>query len=387
MTRSPRAFALVGAAALAALVVAGCGTTSSSSSNNTTISGKALAIVISAPHDYQSNAVYSDIVDAEQLAFATHKSQVTKYKLADVVLHQNPLSDNARESIEAADVIAYLGEIQPGTSDQTVGITNALGMLQVSPTDTALELGQSTPAVSGAPKFYFQQWSSFGRTFARLVPTSAQEAQVQADEIKSLGASSLYIAQDRSDYGGALADALRTAAHKLGIPLTNTENSAGAVFYAGTSPAAAVSFYNRAATLNSNAKLFGSSVLDTPQFSSALSSTAAGRIYVTTPGFMPKSLPPEAKQFDTAFKKVYKHEPTGQAIFGFEAMSAVIADLAKLGNNANSRADVVKAFLKSDYSDSVLGSYSINASGNTSLDAFVWNKVKGGTLVPFKAAS
>ena len=41
--------------------------------------------------------------------------------------------------------IAYLGEVDPGLSSQSLGITNAQDLLQVSPTDTdlvqALSLG------------------------------------------------------------------------------------------------------------------------------------------------------------------------------------------------------------------------------------------------------
>ena len=46
----------------------------------------------------------------------------------------------ARLAIIDSSTIAYLGEIAPGAPTQTVGITNALDVLQVSPTDNALEL-------------------------------------------------------------------------------------------------------------------------------------------------------------------------------------------------------------------------------------------------------
>ncbi len=73
------------------------------------------------------------------------------------------LSDNARAAIIDSSSIAYLGEVAPGTSDQTVGITNALALLQVSPTDNALELSAHTPAVSGSPHSYYEQWGTYGQ--------------------------------------------------------------------------------------------------------------------------------------------------------------------------------------------------------------------------------
>ena len=67
------------------------------------------------------------------------------------VLHGAKPSDNARTAIQDSTAIAYLGEILPGASADSLGIVNDQDILQVSPTDTAVELTQSTPAVPGAP--------------------------------------------------------------------------------------------------------------------------------------------------------------------------------------------------------------------------------------------
>ena len=61
------------------------------------------------------------------------------------------LSDNARQAIGDSSSIAYLGELTPGASADTIGITNAEDLLQVSPTDTAVELTQVSPAVPNSP--------------------------------------------------------------------------------------------------------------------------------------------------------------------------------------------------------------------------------------------
>ncbi len=72
-----------------------------------------------------------------------------------VVLHRSA-SDNARSAIEDSSAIAYIGEPEPGLSANSIGITNAQDLLQVSPTDTAPELTRSTPAVKGAPRSYYE---------------------------------------------------------------------------------------------------------------------------------------------------------------------------------------------------------------------------------------
>ncbi len=296
------------------------------------------------------------------------------------------ISQNARDAIQDPTAIAYLGEIAPGSSDQTVGITNALDLLEVSPTDTALELSQSTPAVTGAPQTYFESWSTYGRTFARVVPSAADEAKAQVAEMKALGVTRLLVANDGSDYGKAIADAVRSDAQAAGLTLEpSVDEEVNGYFYGAESPAAAAKFFNHIASMAPTAKLFGPSSLDSAAFTSAISSSVHN-LYVSIPGFMPKDLPAEGKSFVTAFKANYHHAPNTEAIFGYAAMSAVLGVLQRAGSGANSRNTVIKDFLAQRKVPSVLGTYSIDTAGDTSLDAFVFARMRSGKLVPFAAA-
>ena len=387
MLHRSRALALTGAACVAAaLAVAGCGNTSSgSSSNSTTITGNTLNIYISEPPQFKSDPAAVDVIDAEKLAYSVNRGEVKDFKLGVYTVPGQQVSDNARSAIENDDTIAYLGEIDPGTSDQSVGITNAQDILQVSPTDTAVELGPGSPVIVGSPQSYFESWGTYGRTFARLVPTSAQEAVAQVDEMKSLGVSTLYVGDDGSDYGRVIAAAVRKDAKTAGITVQTSLSGADGVFYGVQSPSAAAKFFSGVAATDAKAKLFGPSSLNNGLFTEAVPNLH--NLYVTIPGFMPSQLNADGKTFDKAFATAYGHEPNVEAIFGYEAMSALLAVLKKAGENANNRTDVIKDFLKLSQSQSVLGSYSIDSSGNTSLDAFVIAKLSDGTLVPFKAAS
>jgi ABC-type branched-subunit amino acid transport system substrate-binding protein len=385
----PRALAGSGVACIAALAIAGCsaaGSSSSSKSSSTTVSGNTLTIYLSEPSDLSSDSAAQDIVHAEQMAYSAHHSEVSDFKLDLQTVRAKKFTDNARAAIIDPTTIAYLGEIAPGTSDDTVGITNALDVLQVSPTDNALELSQNTPAVSGGYKDYFEEWSTYGRTFARVAPSGAAEATAQVAEMKALGVSRLYVGNDGSDYGKALADAVSSDAKGAGLTI---ESSAGEAvngsFYGARSPAAAAKFFNHTASMAPDAKLFGPSSLNTSAFSSAVSGSVHN-LYVSIPGYLPKDLPAEGKSWVTAFKTAYGHAPNVEAIFGFEAMSALLNVLKAEGNKANNRGDVVSAFLTQHNVQSVLGTYSIDKSGNTSLNAFVFARLRGGQLVPFAAA-
>lgn len=380
-----RAFALTGAACVvAALAVAGCGANGSSSSSDIVVSGSTLHIYMSEPPGISGDPVARDIIDAEELAFLKH-TEVKDYTLDLIPLTEAKPSDNARTAIQDTDAIAYLGELGPGISDQTVGITNAVDLLQISPTDTALELSDVTSAVKGSPQNYFESWSVYGRTFARLVPTSGQEATVQAAEMKSLGVTSVYVGHDGSDYGRAMALAVAAAAKAAGLQVSSSMSGAAGIFYASDDPGEAAKFFNNAASSDPNAKLFGPSSLNDGRFTSALSSSVKN-LYVTVPGFLPRDLGAGGKRFISAFESSYHHKPNIEAIFGYEAMAQLLSVLEQAGTSADDRNTVTKDFLKSSESSSVLGSYKINDAGNTSLDAWVIARPEHGTLVAVKRA-
>ena len=358
--------------------VAGC-TSGGAASSTVTATGKTLTIYVSDAPTSQP-AVAADVFHAEQLAYQQSSKSAGGLSLQMKVVN-GKISDQARTAIQDQSAIAYLGEVVPHSSYSSFGITNAVALLQVSPTDTALELTQSTPAVPDAPKSYYQSFSTYGQTFARVVPTTGREASAQVQEMQSLGVSKLYVADDGGPYGAAIAYALKHAASGK-ITITSSQTGADGVFYGSNSPASAEQFFQRAAAANPSAKLFGPSALSDPTFASALS-PAVRSLYISSPGFRTQDLPLGGTKFVSQFTAAYGHAPDPQAIFGYEAMSAVLAVLQEAGAKANDRSTVVHDFLSIKNRQSVLGTYSINSTGDTNVAPFVFSRLQSGKLVPF----
>lgn len=374
--------------ALLPLALAGCTASGSSGGGGSTVTvtGRQLTIYLSTPSG--SDRVAQDILDAEQLAFSLKSGEVTAYKLSLRRVSGGKLSDNARTAIQDTSAIAYLGEAAPGASANSIGITNAQDLLQVSPTDTAAALTQTTPAVSGAPSVYYESLKTYGRTFARVVGTTATEARVAALQLHRLGVKSMYLADDGSDYGRALAAELQ-AQRSTGLTFTTgaasatgfAASGADALFYATGSPSAARSLFEAVASAHPRAKLFGPSALADPAFAASLGS-AARNVYVSAPGLEARNLPAAGQRFVNAFRAAYHRAPVTQAAFGFEAMAAVIDVIRQSGGSANKRGTVVHGFFGLHNRASVLGTYSINVNGDTSLTPFVIEHVSRGRLVP-----
>jgi branched-chain amino acid transport system substrate-binding protein len=367
--------------AVTTMGVSQCGTTGTST---VTVSGTTLTIYASVPSS-DTGTQAQDLIDAEQLAFEQSGSGFNKFTLRFTRLGETP-SDNARTAIQDTDAIAYIGEPEPGASADSMGITEDQDLLQVSPTDTAIALTQSTPAVSGAPKSYYEAYSTYKRTFARVVPSGAAEARAQVEEMRALGVTQLYVADDGSDYGDAIAYAVRQDASSAGLSVATLPSGNGSLpsinaptdgVFVGASPSGAGLADHYFGGVGGRVKLFAPSAL-------ASASLPAGT-YVSEPGFLPKDLPASATtQFVKPFEAAYGHAPSTEAIFGYEAMSAVLAVLHEAGSAANNRSTVVHDFFSITNRSSVLGTYSIDSDGDISIAPFVFSRPHAGGLVPFK---
>jgi branched-chain amino acid transport system substrate-binding protein len=354
---------------------AGC---TSRSNTTASVSGKALSVYSSVPR----TSLGTDLYEAEQLALGS--GQVGGFTVALKRLPESSTKDitnNARAAIKDTHTIAYLGETVPGsTEDGSVEITNEAGILQVSPTDNALELTQSTPVVPGAPSTFYPDLKTFSYTFARVVPRAAVEAKAQVDEMRALGVKKLWIEDDGSHYGKAIARAVHDAVGGRSITVvgtgpTSSAGGADALFLGAKDPTAAAATLN---TLPSNLKLFVPSALYDPAFATALTPTA----YVSVPGALHST-------FDAQFKATYHRPPAIQAIFGYMAMSALLADLRQQGSSANKLSSVINGFRSLSNQQSALGVYSIKngeiefASGKA---PFAWVTAKAHNFHPYKSA-
>jgi ABC-type branched-subunit amino acid transport system substrate-binding protein len=324
------------------------------------------------------------VVRAERLAFSQRRSEVSAFQVTLAPpLTAAKISANARAAIEDSHSIAYLGELVPGTSSDSIGITNAQDLLQVSPTDTAAALTRKAAAVAGSPSRYYESFGTYGQTFARVVPSTQREAVALLGEMRGLGVKALQVQSDGSDYGRTLSSEITAAESGQSIAAASSASSADAVLYAGSSRAQALSALNAAAAANPRVKLFVASALADPAFVLGLDSAAQRRLYASTPGLAAPGV--AAARFVAEFRSAYRHSPAPQAIFGYCAMQIVLDALRTAGAKANDRSTVVGNVAAHTFADTVLGSVSIDRYGDSSFAGFVIEHVKAGKLVTVKA--
>ena len=126
-------------------------------------------------------------------------------------------SANARKAAQDDNAIAYIGEFNSGASAISIPITNEAGILQVSPSNTALGLTKGgAGAEPGEPDKYYP---SGERNYGRVVPIDTIQGAAQAKYMKEEGVTSVYILDDAEVYGKGVAKNTQTAAEELGIKI------------------------------------------------------------------------------------------------------------------------------------------------------------------------
>jgi branched-chain amino acid transport system substrate-binding protein len=366
-----------------ALALSGCSSTQSKSNSAVTVTGSTLDVVVAEPPGALDSAS-TDVIDAEHLALdkLAPGGKVGPFIVQLKTFHGNEVSATARSAVQDKKAVAYIGEVAPGTSGVSLQITNQVGLLQLSPTDTAVYLTQATAGVHDSPGHYYPASGTFHRTFARVVPTTAQEAKALAADMHALHVSKLYVAPgDGTAYGTSVGDEVREDAQAAGVTPVSGPGGADGIFYGGVDGPAAAQALDRLAAANPSAKLFAPSALYDDTLVAKLSPAAQKNLYVSAPGLPVAGQDTLAKTFASDFQSAYGHAPQPQAVYGYETMSALLAVLKQLGANANSRAQVVAAFRGLKDHPSALGTYSL-ANGDTNLASFVIAHPAGGRLVP-----
>jgi branched-chain amino acid transport system substrate-binding protein len=380
----------------------GSGTTSSASSSG----GSSLTIYSSLPLQGDSRPQSVSVNNGETLALEKAGSKAGKYtinfkKLDDATAaagkwDPGATSGDARKAAQDKSTIAYLGEFNSGATAISLPILNEAGILQVSPSNTAVGLTRSQGADKGEPDKYYP---SGKRTYGRVVPADHIQAAAQVTYQKDNGCTKLFILNDKEVYGKGIADQVVPLAKAQGIAVLGNQGidpkaanyralagtikgkGADCIFFGGITQNNAVQLWKDLNAAMPTAKLFGPDGVAESAFSTKIGSKAEKQTFITNPTLDPKLYPASGQEFFKDYKAKYGADPEPYAIYGYEAMSVVLQAIQNAGDKGNDRQAVIDAFYKIKDRDSVLGKYSIDENGDTTLSDYGGNKIVGGKLV------
>ena len=388
-----------------ALGVAACGGGGSGGGGGGSTGSTNLTIYSSLPLQGDSRPQSQSVVNGEKMALQEAHSRVGKFKIKYVSLDDataaagkwdpGATSANARKAAQDPSTIVYLGEFNSGATAISLPVLNEAGILQISPANTAVGLTRSEGADRGEPDKYYP---SGKRTYGRVVPNDRIQAAAQVSYQKDEGCKQLYILNDKEVYGKGLADQVQSVASAQGLKVLGNDGidtkaanfrtlaqkvkSSGAdcMFFGGITQNKGVQLWKDMYAANPDMKMFGPDGVAESAFSTKIGA-AEKNTYITNPTLDPKLYPPAAQDFFNTYKQKYGQDPEPYAIYGYEAMKDALLAIQNAGDKGNDRQAVIDAFFNIKYRDSVLGRYSIDEFGDTTLTDYGADRVKNGKLV------
>ncbi len=379
---------------LTSVVAAGCG--SSHDQPQGRIAGHTLSVYVGVPLDGASAKIGASIANAASMALAAVHARIGRYQIVLKRFDETTptrggwdpgqTSDNVRDLVADPTAIGYLGDVDSGASAITIPVLNRAGIAQVSPTATAVGLTTGGPgAAPGEPDKYYPTGI---RTFGRVAPSDAAEAAVQVSLQREAGCKHTYVVDDGEFDGEDMATSFELAARAGGLQVVGTEqydpratdyrglaasiaNAHGdCVLIAAIADSNAVALTSQLAAALPTARLFGTAGLAVSAYARGLPAALDRRIEITSPGLGMSAYPRPGRAMLAAYGRRYG-QPEPAAILGYEAMGLLLSAISRAtddGRAGAERSKVVRALFSTRGRRGVLGTYSIESSGDTTLN-------------------
>jgi branched-chain amino acid transport system substrate-binding protein len=379
------------------------------------VSGNTLTIFSSLPLQGASQQQSQAVINGERLALdkLAPGGKLGKFKIKYVSLDdstaQNPgtadegqTAQNARKAVSDKTTIFYLGEYNSGGSKVSIPILNKGGIPQISPANTAV--GLTTNEQGAAPGEPAKYYPTGKRTYARIVPRDTIQGAAVAATMKADGCKAVTIWNDGSVYGAGVANNTAGSSKKAGIKVEDQQRTdktapnyralasgikSDCFFWGGVTAENGVQVYKDAANACPKCKLYGPDGVTDPTFvdpkQGGIPASVGARIKITVATLGIKDLPRAsqggARSVLNSFKtKYHTANVPPYGIYGYETMALALDTLKKAGSDANDRSKVNDLVHTTHNRLSVLGTYSIDKNGDTSLTDYGLYVIKGGLL-------
>jgi branched-chain amino acid transport system substrate-binding protein len=388
MTTNPtiaKATAVSAAVAVAAVWLAGC-----ASGGSGVESGERVHVYVSMPLHGPNAANGRDVVDGARLALADAEGKAGVLEVratylddasgtgADAGWSPAAAADNARRATEDSAAIAYIGDFDSGATRFSLPITNEAHLLQVSPASAAVDLVQ--PFLGAGDQVPEEMQPTGERTFGRVIPSDEVQARAGAIWAQRLGSTGVMVIRGHSKYDEVVGAAFREEAGSLGLRMAGSgEELPGSSTF--DLAYAAIESSDRLGALPAISRVMGTDALLPPLHPAVLADGRQPRqLLLTSAAQDPSQLPSSGQRFIRDFRERYRRQPGRYAAYGYEAMAVVLDSIERAGDAGDDRDAVIDAFFETTDRRSILGTYSIDDVGNTTL-----NRLAGYRLVDGQA--
>lgn len=403
---------LASAVALLALSIGlvACGSSDDDSGSSGGTGANEVSIYSSFPLQGASRPTGISLQNGIELAF-----EEAGYKAGGVKINFHPLDDstaqagewtpeaesaNAKKAVQDDSAVAYLGTYNSGAAAISIPINNEAGLAMLSPGNTAVGLTSDAPGADtgiGEPDIYYPTGE---RNYARIVPKDTVQGAALAALMDQDGCTKVGLLNDNQVYGKGLAANIVDAGSQYDYEIDDggaidteaanfrstaqdfASQGVDCFVFGGITASNAVQLFKDMAAAMPDAKLYGPDGVGDSDFAGGLPNDVAARTKVTIPTLSQEAYGKEGAKFfkDYAAKFGGSESDVGPfAIYGYEA-GQLILDVLNRASDPTDRAAVVKAMFETKNRDSILGKYSIDENGDTTLTDYGVFAVKNGEL-------
>ena len=396
-------------AVLSVATLSACGGTSNSSSSSggassasTSTVGKVVEIYSSLPLRGPDAPAAIAMDNGIKLALAQSRGKAGPFTVQYTRLDDSApagwdasqTATNARRAAADPRAVYYIGEFDDDASEVSMPILNEAGIAQVSPANMYVGLTTSAPGSASAQPNYAPTGT---RTYLRIVPTDSVQGAADLLAMRDAGCTKVALASDNESYGTGLAKLIELQKSYYGIDIVSNAavvpNTASMRTYAemlrtlkadcfmlaAVPTKGDVELTNEVHALLPTAKIFGPQDMCTSAWTNARDGGVPASIdslIQCTSVAQSLTAYPGGKAFLAAYKAKYGvADPNPYAIFGYEAMRLALSTIAGLGASGDSKSAVLNALFSTTNRHSVLGTYSFNRDGDTTLKSFGLYKV------------
>jgi len=305
---------------------------------------------------------------------------------------------NAQKAVQDPDIMAYIGTYNSGAAKIAMPILNKASLVMVSPANTYPGLTKPGTGEANEPQVYRPSGKI---NYFRVVPADDIQGEVAAMWAKELGVKKVFVLHDRELYGKGVADVFKRACARLGIQVVGYEGidpkaanyrslvtkikstDADMVYFGGTTQTNAGQIAKDLVAGGAKVKLMvPDGCREQALIESAGKDNLDDRTYVTFGGLPPSQLQGRGKEFYENYKKKYNAEPEAYAVYGYEAARVVLEGIKRAGKKDRESIRAAIAGLR-DF-DGVLGKWSFDQNGDTSLKVMAVEEIKDGKFTPVK---
>lgn len=301
---------------------------------------------------------------------------------------------NANKAVADKSIVAFIGHFNSGAAKLSIPILNKADLVMISPANTYPGLTKPGKGVANEPNVYYPNSK---RNFSRVVPADDLQGVVAANWAKSLGVKKVYILDDQELYGKGLGDIFEATAKKQGIEVLGHEGidakasdykalmtkikalNPDLIYFGGITQNNAgqlIKDMRNVGMSSDRVKFMGPDGIYEKALIDAAGRDAEG-VYATFGGVPANQLTGAGKTWYENYKQKFNSEPEAYAAYGYEAAKVAVDAINKACENPT-RAAVRDAVLATKDFQGVLGTWSFDQNGDTTLTTLSGNVVKNG---------